>query len=81
MTAAGYSYYCTLLPSLFRWPQLLRVAIPVLGAGLPLLRSSWRALADGVTAQRWCHLPTVLLLGGPVSAHGTRRCVCSWTCF
>ena len=27
MTAAGYSYYCTLLPSLRRWPQLLRVAL------------------------------------------------------
>ena len=53
VTAAAYSYYCTLLPSLFRWPQLLRVAIPVLGAGLPLIRSSWRALADGDTSQRW----------------------------
>ena len=27
VTAAGYSYYCTLLPSLWRWPQLLRVAL------------------------------------------------------
>ena len=28
VTEAGYSYYCTLLPSLWRWPQLLRVAVP-----------------------------------------------------
>ena len=29
VTAAGYSYYCTLLPSLWCWPQLLRVALPL----------------------------------------------------
>ena len=29
LTTAGYTYYCTLLDSLTRWPQLLRVAVPI----------------------------------------------------
>ena len=29
LTTAGYMYYCTLLDSLTRWPQLLRVAVPI----------------------------------------------------
>jgi hypothetical protein len=36
---ASHGYYCALLRSLSRWPQVLRVAAPIALAGVLLLRS------------------------------------------
>eukprot|EP00434_Breviolum_minutum_P033593 symbB.v1.2.029729.t1/scaffold3288.1/size59728/5 len=56
---AAKSYYCTLLPSMFSFPFVLRVAIPVVFSGICIL-------ANLISTRSVFHVGTclVLLLGG-----------------
>ncbi|CAE6953160.1 unnamed protein product [Symbiodinium sp. CCMP2592] len=53
-------YYCALLPTLFSFPQCLRILIPVAFSGVHILMNLQGAQGQGLLAREWLTSPPAL---------------------
>jgi hypothetical protein len=72
VTVAAYSYYCTLLPSLWRWPQLLRVVaalVLTVRAHFTIIMIMLLAHLAEVLVVHVLLLPLTRIVAGSTAAH------------